>query len=145
MKKLYFTLVENLKKLESLPLLFIRLILAYGFYQPAMTKLSNVNAIGEWFESMEMPLPYLNAYLITTVETLGVILLLLGLGIRFISVALIIAMMVAIKVAHWENGFPASENGFEIPLYYIIMLFTLFVFGGGKLSVDYLIGKKTKR
>lgn len=51
-------------------------------------------------------------------------------------------MLVAIKIVHWANGFEAGENGFEIPLYYLIMLFTLFVFGPGRLSLDHLIKKK---
>jgi hypothetical protein len=33
---------------------------------------------------------------------------------------LIITMIVAIVTVYWENGFEAGENGFEIPLYYII-------------------------
>lgn len=40
------------KNIEFLPLLFLRLILAYGFYNPALQKLQNINGIGEWFESM---------------------------------------------------------------------------------------------
>ena len=40
------------------------------------------------------------------------------------------------------NGFAASENGFEIPLYYMIMLFTLLVIGPGRISVDNFFFKK---
>jgi putative oxidoreductase len=51
-------------------------------------------------------------------------------------------MIVAIKTVHWENGFNASDNGYEIPVYYMIMLITLFFTGAGKISIDYLIRKQ---
>ena len=50
-------------------------------------------------------------------------------------------MMVAIKTVHWENGFPAGENGYEIPLYYLLMLITLMCFGSGKISLDHFVKK----
>ncbi|WP_276360277.1 DoxX family protein [Daejeonella sp. H1SJ63] len=138
----YFSASADIEKAKFLPLLLMRLLIAYGFYGPAIMKWNDINSIAEWFESLEIPLPYLNAYLAAGTETLGVVLLFLGLGTRFITIPLIITMLVAIKTVHWANGFEAGENGFEIPLYYIIMLLTLFIYGSGKLSLDRLIEKK---
>ena len=112
------------------------------FYKPAMAKLQDVHAIGDWFAGMNIPAPYFQAYLATGTECLGVALLTLGLGVRIISIPLIITMLVAIKTVHLENGFEASDNGFEIPLYYILMLISLICTGAGKISLDYLIGRK---
>ncbi len=135
---------NTLIKLKDLPLLFIRLILAYGFFNPAMMKLKDINSIAEWFGSMGIPMPTLNAYLATGTEILGVILLTLGLFSRIISIPLIITMIVAIVTVHGENGFDAGNNGFEIPLYYMIMLFTLLVYGSGKISLDHLFFKNNE-
>ena len=132
------------KMLKDIPLLIIRLVLAYGFYEPAMMKWKNINAIGDWFKTMNYPLPYFNAYMAGITEVAGFVLLLLGLGTRLISLPLMIVMLVAIITVHYANGFAASSNGYEIPLYYLIMLFTLFVYGPGKISVDYLISKYKK-
>ena len=66
---------------------------------------------------------------------------LIGIGVRFISIPLMVIMLVAITTVHFGNGFEAGDNGFEIPLYYLLMLFTLFVYGGGKLSLDGFIKK----
>jgi len=71
-----------------------------------------------------------------------VILLTLGWGTRIISIPLIVVMLVAIFTVHLSNGFVAAENGFEIPLYYELMLLVLLIHGGGKISIDYLIGKR---
>ena len=133
---------EKLEFLKDFPLLFMRLILAYGFYKPAMMKWKDIDGIATWFESMGMPLPTLNAYMATITETLGFVLLFLGFATRLISIPLIIVMFVAIITVHGFSHFDAGDNGFEIPLYYIIMLFTLFVYGPGKFSLQHLIKSK---
>jgi putative oxidoreductase len=142
MKKIQFALAytrHQLARLTGLPLLLMRLILAYGFYEPAISKMNDIEAIASWFSDMGLPFPTLNAYLATYTEFFGFILLLIGLGTRWISIPLIITLIVAIKTVHWENGFSSGNNGYEIPLYYIIMLVTLLVYGSGKISSDYVI------
>lgn len=134
----------KLSKLKDAPLLLMRLVLAYGFYGPAMMKLKNIDGIISWFTDMGMPMPALNAYMATATENIGVLFLILGFSTRIISVPLIVVMLVAIKTVHLAHGFESGNNGFEIPLYYIIMLFALFVYGPGKYSLDYLFNKKLK-
>jgi len=142
MKEKYFKIANKLEKLNYIPLLLLRLVLAYGFFSPAMMKWQNMNSIIEWFSGMGMPFPALNAYLAATTEAAGVILLTFGLGTRIISIPLMFVMVVAVVTVHLSNGFEASNNGFEIPLYYLLMLFVLFINGAGKLSLDYLIKRK---
>ena len=128
-----------LEKLQSVSLLFLRLILAYGFYGPATMKWSDISSVAEWFGSMGYPLPTLQAYLAASTEALGVLLLTLGLATRLISIPLIIVMIVAIVTVHLPHGFSSGDNGFEIPLYYMLMLFVLVTHGAGKFSVDYFL------
>lgn len=138
---LFNKIIYYLEKVKDLPPLLFRLVLAYGFYGPATMKLKNFDGIVEWFTSMGMPLPKLNAFLATGTETAGFVLLFLGLATRIISIPLIIVMIVAIMTVHLGNGFEAGNNGFEIPLYYIFMLFSLLITGPGKISFDALITK----
>jgi len=138
----YRKFLNGVNQLQDLALLFIRLILAYGFYGPAMKKWGNMEGIAQWFDSMNYPLPTLNAYLAGATEAAGVVLLFLGLGSRIISIPLMITMLVAIFTVHIGNGFAAADNGFEIPLYYLLMLFLLLAYGSGKYSVDFFIKKK---
>lgn len=144
-KKLYLIWADKMEMLRDISPLMFRLILAYGFYEPAKNKIADVHAIGDWFASMELPAPYFQAYLATYTECAGVILLILGLGTRIISIPLLITMIVAIKTVHWENGFAASDNGFEIPLYYMAMLLSLLFTGAGKISLDHLIVKRLEK
>ena len=48
-------------------------------------------------------------------------------------------MIVAIVIVHLGNGFEAGDNGFEIPLYYLIFLLTFVGNGAGKFSLDRII------
>ncbi len=134
---------NKLSPVKDLPLLFMRLVLAYGFWGPAMMKWNNMSAIVDWFDSMGIPFPTVNAYLSATTEVAGSILLLLGFATRIISIPLMIVMLVAIFSVHLTNGFEAGNNGFEIPLYYLIMLFTLMVYGPGRFSLEGLLRRAT--
>lgn len=142
MKEMYQSLIKKVDMLKDLPPLFFRLILAYGFYGPAMQKIANIDGIAQWFASMGMPFPTLNAYMATTTEVSGFVLLFLGLATRIISIPLIIVMIVAITTVHLGNGFEAGNNGFEIPLYYILMLISLIITGPGRISLDALLKGK---
>lgn len=140
--ELYQKLVTQVKAMKDLPLLFFRLVLAYGFYGTAMMKWQNIDGVADWFGSLGIPMPTLNAYLAASTEIAGVVLLTLGLATRFISIPLMITMLVAIFTVHLGNGFEAGNNGFEIPLYYLLMLFSLMISGAGRISLDHFISKK---
>lgn len=135
-------LVDLARSLADLPPLVFRLILAYGFYEPAMTKWKNIQGVAEWFGSMGIPAPTLNAYMAASTEAIGVILLTLGLATRFISVPLMVVMVVAVATVHWSNGFSCGQNGFEVPFYYFFMLFSLIVSGAGRISVDEILRRR---
>jgi putative oxidoreductase len=138
-KTIHQTAKNILSNGQSVSLFLARLAVAYGFYEPAMMKWADIGAIAEWFGSMGMPFPTLNAYMAATTEITGVVLLTLGLFTRLISIPLIVVMIVAIVTVHLPHGFSAGDNGFEIPLYYMLFLALFASLGAGKLSLDYLL------
>jgi putative oxidoreductase len=146
-----WTLKEKVERIldngKDASLLFLRLMLAYGFYEPAKSKWSDIDATAAWFANdLHMPFPTLNAYMAASTETLGVALLVLGLCVRFISIPLMVVMVVAIFTVHLASGFSAGDNGYEIPLYYLLMLFVLVTHGGGKYGIDGIwSGRKDKQ
>ena len=129
-----FTLVTEY--FQSIVLLIARLIIAYGFYEPAMSKWNDIDSVAQWFGSMGIPFPTINAYMAAGTEIAGVGLLVLGLFTRLISLPLIVIMIVAIFTVHIDNGFSAGVNGFEIPLYYMVFLMIFVTQGAGKFSLD---------
>jgi len=135
---------DILTHFQSTALLLARLVVAYGFYEPAMSKWKDIDGIATWFGSMGIPFPTLNAYMAASTEVLGVVLLTLGLFTRLISLPLMVVMVVAIMTVHLAHGYSAGDNGFEIPLYYLLFLFIFTSHGAGKYSLDHLIFGKEK-
>ncbi len=126
---------------RNLILLAVRIVVAYGFAVPAMVKINDLSGTAKWFESIHIPFPHLAAYLVSTIESIGLVLLVLGLLTRFVSLLLACVMAGAIFFVHWQHGFSVANNGFEIPLYYLIFLLILATHGGGKYSLDHLLFK----
>jgi len=141
-KECYAGVEKITSNFQSISLLLARLTIAYGFYEPAMKKWQNMDDVATWFGSMGIPFPTVNAYLAATTETLGIVLLALGLLTRLISIPLIVVMLVAIFTVHFPNGFSAAENGFEIPFYYMLFLMIFTSFGAGKFSLDNFLFKR---
>ena len=69
----------------------------------------------EWFGNPDwglgLPFPALMAWLASLTEAGGAILLLIGLGVRWISIPLMITMIVAAVTVHWQNGWLAIAEG----------------------------------
>jgi uncharacterized membrane protein YphA (DoxX/SURF4 family) len=85
--------------------LALRLFLAPVMLQSGWTKFTGFENTVAWFEhSLQLPFPELMAALAAGTELIGGILLLLGLGIRFIALPLMFVMLVAAFMVHWENG-----------------------------------------
>ena len=121
---------------KNLILVILRLVLAYGFASPVLLKINYLQETIIWFESLSIPLPTLATYLVSGIESIGIVLLVLGLFTRYISVLLSCVMLGAIFFVHLPNGFSSANSGFEIPLYYLIFLMIFARFGGGKFSLD---------
>ncbi|MCW8821896.1 MAG: DoxX family protein [Sulfurovum sp.] len=140
MLKTIYPITKNiLSNGQSISLLLARLAVAYGFYEPAMQKWSDISSVATWFGTLGIPFPTLNAYMAASTELLGVVLLTLGLFTRIISIPLMVVMIVAITTVHLAHGFSAGDNGFEIPLYYLLFLALFASLGAGKFSLDHLL------
>ena len=164
-KELYENVIAIFEKGRDFPLLFLRVILAYTFFGPAVSKLSDIGATANYFDYLGIPFPLLSSYLAAGTETLGVVLLTLGFMTRFISIGLLGVMIVPIATVHGVNGFhfiaPGSgwenptvngeavkgtlvllQNGYELVMYYSAMLLVLISQGAGRVSLDQLVFKR---
>jgi len=144
LKNTYLEFSRLTEYTQSIALLLGRVAVGYGFYEPAMNKWNDIGSVAEWFASLGIPFPTLNAYMAASTEIVGVLFLILGFLTRLISIPLIVIMIVAIVTVHLSNGFGAGNNGFEIPLYYMIFLLIFLSHGAGKFSLDHLLFKDKK-
>ncbi|MFA6051495.1 MAG: DoxX family protein [Methylobacter sp.] len=131
--------------------LFPRLLLAYEFGEAGLEKLNGEN----WFADLSFPFPVnllsadINWALATGLEIIAPAALILGLATRFFSLALMLLTVVAIAVVHspaeWHSlaelwkGYAITDQGYgnyKMPLMYLLLLCSLLLSGGGRLSVD---------
>ena len=107
-------LLDRTRVLDFLPLLATRLYLVPVFWMAGTQKLGHFESTVEWFGNPEwglgLPFPTVMAALAGGTEVVGAIALLLGLGVRWISLPLMVTMIVAIATVHWENGWNAIAS-----------------------------------
>jgi uncharacterized membrane protein YphA (DoxX/SURF4 family) len=78
------------------------------------SKFSAFEDTAAWFGNKEwglgLPFPELMTFLAAGTETAGAIMLLVGFGVRYISLPLMFTMLVAIFAVHWQNGWQAIAD-----------------------------------
>ena len=80
------------------------------------------------------------AYAVFFLETIGAVMIMLGLFTRFIAAAVAIEFAIITFVAHWPAGFAAGRGGWEYPLFWGLILFAIALRGGGPYSLDRKLG-----
>jgi putative oxidoreductase len=82
------------------------------------------------------------AYAAMFLEIVGAICIILGLFTRVFAAALAIEMAIALIFVHAAKGFAAGQGGYEYVLLLGIVLLVIAIRGGGRYSVDRMIGKE---
>ncbi|PKM11106.1 MAG: hypothetical protein CVV13_10395 [Gammaproteobacteria bacterium HGW-Gammaproteobacteria-3] len=107
--------LDKLRYVDFLGPLALRLYLAPILWMAGAKKFSAFTDTAAWFGNTEwglgLPLPYLLVFLVAFIEILGAVLLVLGLGVRLISLPLMIIMAVAAVTVHIQNGWLAIATG----------------------------------
>jgi len=144
---LYFGLTGVLERLGAwVAPLGLRLLLAWEFWESGVEKFRGEN----WFADIQgqFPFPFnlvpvdISWFLATWSELAGTLALVVGLGTRFFSASLMILTAVAWAAVHAGNGYNVCDNGFKLPLIYLILFVPLLLNGAGKLSVDHWLARR---
>jgi len=147
-EKFYGGLITVGRNLQSPLLLIIRLYWGWQFFQTGKGKLMDVSKPAQFFASLGIPFPYLQAILVGCTECFGGLLLLAGLASRLISIPLGILLTVAYFTADIDRvRVIFSDPDKFVTADEFLFLFTIvivFAFGPGALSLDTLITKYIK-
>lgn len=100
----YNSAVKQLTKADFIAPLLLRIYLAPIFILAGYNKLTNIENVAYWFDSLNIPAPELMAWLAGITELGGGVLLVFGLAVRLISIPLMVTMIVAAVTAHWQFG-----------------------------------------
>lgn len=143
-KNAYQGLVNIQNHLQSLFLLAIRLIWGFQFLKTGMGKWKNIEHVVRFFQDLQIPLPALNAYCVATLECVGGVLLILGLGSRLITIPLAFSMVVAYLTADLEaaRALWSDPSAFAkaAPFPFLLTSLIVMLFGAGFFSLDRLLG-----
>lgn len=124
-------------------LLGLRLLLAWEFWVAGVEKFNGNN----WFADIQdqFPFPFsviptdISWFIATWSELLGAIAIAVGFATRFFSLTLIILTIVAWASVHAGHGYNVCDNGYKLPLMYLLMFVPLLLNGAGKLSMDHAL------
>lgn len=109
------SLLNKTRAVDFLGPLALRLYLAPIFWMAGTQKLSDIESTAAWFGNPDwglgLPFPELLAWAASLTEAGGAILLLLGFGVRWVSIPLMITMVVAAVTVHLQNGWLAIAEG----------------------------------
>lgn len=130
-------------------LLVIRLFWGILFCLAGYGKLTHIEQITQFFDSLALPYASYNAYLVAWCEFIGGLCLAIGFGARIFTIPLIIIMLTAYATAHREAVIVIFENPDifvrEAPFPFLFATLTVFCFGPGKFSLDRkLLGPEKK-
>jgi putative oxidoreductase len=106
-----------------------------------VTMMSHAGLVG-YFAKLGLEPAGLWAYLVPLNETVGALLITVGLLTRPAAVIMIVEFIVLILVVHVPRGYGMAVNGVEFPLFWLMALVAVLLRGGGPFSVDRKIGKE---
>jgi putative oxidoreductase len=132
-------------RLEWLPPLAARVAVGLVFVTAGWGKLQNLDRVVEFFASLGIPAPELQAPFVATVELVGGLLLVAGLGTRLVAVPLAATMAVAIATALWPDLEGTVDLLGKSELVYIVVFAWLAVAGAGAVSLDALVARSLGR
>ena len=133
----------------SLVLLVLRLVWGWQFFMTGLGKLQNHTRVTDFFTSLGIPMPGLNAWFIGGLELAGGGLLFVGLLSRPIAFLLTCNMC----VAYWAGDRPALLGVFHDldaflkadPAWFLFASVVVLTLGPGAISLDRLLGGALER
>src|SRR5271170_3039529 len=141
MRKPIEQLLGLLNKQEWIAQLLVRLFVGYFFMETGWGKLHNLDGFAQRFAGWGIPYPHFNAALSAYTEFIGGWLTIFRIGMRLVSIPMIINMLVAIlKVNLMSVNTLDDFVELDEPLYALTYLW-LLTSGPGWVSVDYLMSR----
>jgi putative oxidoreductase len=100
----YELLVASGNVLQSPLLLVLRIYFFWQLFMTGQGHLANIGKVSNFFVSLGIPFPTLSAYLSSTVECFGSLLLIIGLASRLTAIPVAITMAVAYLTADLDRN-----------------------------------------
>lgn len=103
---------------------------------------SPISRYSETIAAAGLPFSDALAYLTYFSESAAAVCLVFGLFTRVAAAMIAVEMLVVVFVFQWSYGYFWTNRGFEFPLLLALLCIGIFCRGGGRHSIDHLIGKE---
>lgn len=109
-----------------------------------VTKILNtpVDKFAQNIAAKGLPFPEALSYLTYFAESVAAACLAVGLLTRFFAAVVGIEMLVIVFVFQWQFGYFWTNRGYEFALLWAVLCIAIFFKGGGRYSIDHLIGRE---
>ena len=135
---------------SSLGLLFLRVGLGIVFFAHGWPKLNpngpmkGLVGVAGFFKQAGIPLPGFYAWVVALLETVGAVLLILGLGTRILAIGYVIDMIVAtllVRIGMAKSPFSGGQGiGWEFEFILGVAALALLFTGAGSFGLDAIVG-----
>jgi putative oxidoreductase len=109
-----------------------------------VTKILNVpiDKFAQNIAAKGLPFPEALAYLTYFAESVAAACLAVGLFTRIAAATIGIEMLVIVVLFQWQFGYFWTNRGYEFALLWTVLCIAIFFKGGGRYSLDRLIGRE---
>jgi putative oxidoreductase len=129
--------------IRNLTLLIGRIVVGVTFIEHGRIKLTNLDAAISGFEQLGVLLPTLAVWFAIVVEILGGVAFIAGVGLRVFGVLFAVVSLGALAYVHAEQGFIATEGGYELVMVLAGVSLALG-FNGGDYTLPALVGSRPR-
>jgi putative oxidoreductase len=149
LRRAYEFLIAGGATLQSAFLFVLRLYFFWQLFLTGKGKLANIGKVSEFFASLGIPLPSLNAYFIGSLECFGSLLLIIGLASRPLALLVTLSITVAYLTADFEavSSIFSDPDKFvkADPFPFLLTALIVVAFGPGRFSVDALLKWRSRK
>jgi len=132
-------------KLDWVAPLVARITLGVLFVSTGWGKVHDLDKVTGFFTDLGIPMPHVNAVMVSFVELIGGALLLVGLASRLAALPLMASMAVAILTAQRAQVHGLPDLFGLVEWTYLALLLWVALAGPGKVSLDHLLLGKKRR
>ncbi len=134
-------IIKRLGAFGWLSTALLRVAVGVTFIASGWGKLHNLGQVTTYFESLGIPGAAVQAPMVSTIELIGGVMVLLGLGTRLAAALLTGVMAVAALTAIWPHSDGVVGLLGSIEIAYLLVFVHLVIHGAGAASLDHVISR----
>lgn len=140
------SLLSWCKNNREMAIEFLRIYLGLSLFIKGLQFIINQEYAQEYMTLVTIPFfEYLSMHVVSTVHIAGGLLMTIGLITRAAALIQAPILLGAIFFVHLQQGLFTKSQSLELVILVFFLLLVFAIYGGGRLSVDYILDKRNKK